>query len=495
MVSHAPATRCGSTVFAAFVSLFALAALTSEAENVREQPPGVGIHLAQGMIAGEVTTASVILQARLTSVVTLTGGDVAGAAGTGCFEVATDTEFKNARRTPWMLATPDADFILKTRVDGLLPATTYHYRLVFGTEAPSAKPGDSASFKTLPEPGRKTAADFILTSCPNYSFFHEGTKGMPAYQGNDRMLGYPALEAIRSMKPDFVILNGDCVYYDHPSNSRAKTQAELRRKWHEQHVQPRFVKLFAHTPTYWLKDDHDHRQNDSDATGNYQPSHQLGIDTFREQVPVVNPADPKAVTYRTHRIGHDLQLWFVEGRDYRSPNKMAAGPDKTLWGAEQKAWLMRTLTESDATFKILVSPTPMVGPDDGYKTDNHVNADGFRHEGEAFFSWLKASGIASDRFFILCGDRHWKYHSRHPGGYEEFSSGALNRENARLGRAPGTPGSSDPDAKIKQHYTDRTPSGGFLRVRLEPAARERPASLELTLHDDRGEVLYRHRTP
>jgi alkaline phosphatase/alkaline phosphatase D len=366
--------------------LLAIAALKSGAEIVGDPPSGSGLHLAQGMIAGEVTTASVILQARLTSVVTLTGGDVAGAAGTGCFEVATDTEFKKARRTPWMLATPDADFILKARIDGLLPATTYHYRLVFGTEERSAKPGDSASFKTLPETNLKTAVDFILTSCPNYSFFHEGTKGNPAYQGADRLLGYPALETIRDMKPDFVILNGDCVYYDHPSDTRAKTQAELRRKWHEQHVQPRFVKLFAHTPTYWLKDDHDHRQNDSDATGNYQPSHQLGIDTFREQVPVVNPADPKAVTYRTHRIGHDLQLWFVEGRDYRSPNKMAGGPDKTLWGAEQKAWLMRTLTESDATFKILVSPTPMVGPDDGYKTDNHVNADGFRHEGEAFFS-------------------------------------------------------------------------------------------------------------
>ncbi|PAW65404.1 MAG: hypothetical protein B9S38_15365 [Verrucomicrobiia bacterium Tous-C4TDCM] len=498
MPKDPPLTRRGSSAFAAFAalaSLLACAALPSDAEIVGKQPPGGGIHLAQGLIAGEVTATSAILQTRLTSVTTLTGGDVAGAEGTGYFEIASTTDFTGARRTPWLRATPAGDFILKTRIDSLLPASTYQYRLVFGTEAQSATPGDIASFKTLPEPGRKAAVDFILTSCPNYSFFHEGTKGIPAYQGDDRMLGYPALEAIRSLKPDFVILNGDCVYYDHPSNTRAETQAELRRKWHEQHVQPRFVKLFAQTPTYWLKDDHDHRQNDSDATGNYQPSHQLGIDTFREQVPVVNPDDPKAVTYRTHRIGHDLQLWFVEGRDYRSPNKMAGGPDKTLWGAEQKAWLMRTLTESDATFKILVSPTPMVGPDDGYKKDNHVNADGFRHEGEAFFSWLKTSGIAQDRFYILCGDRHWKYHSQHPGGYSEFSSGALNRENARLGRAPGSPGSSDPDAKIRQHYTDRSPSGGFLRARLQPAAAEGLSSLELTLHDDKGEVLYRHQTP
>ncbi len=466
--------------------------MKSGAEIAGEPPPGGGLHLAQGMIAGEVTAASVILQARLTSVATLTGGDVAGAAGTGCFEIATDTEFKDARRTPWMLATPDADFILKARVGGLLPATTYHYRLVFGIDAASTKPGDLAAFKTLPGAGLAAAADFILTSCPNYAFFHEGTKGIPAYQGADRMLGYPALEAIRRMRPDFVIFNGDCVYYDHPSNTRAKSPAELRRKWHEQLVQARFVRLFAEAPTYWLKDDHDHRLNDSDATGAYQPSHQLGIDTFREQVPVVNPGEPKAVTYRTHRVGRDLQLWFVEGRDYRSPNKMADGPDKTLWGVEQRDWLKRTLTESDATFKILVSPTPMVGPDDAYKKDNHVNQAGFRHEGEAFFSWLKESGIGPGRFIILCGDRHWKYHSIHPGGYEEFSSGALNFENARLGRAPGTRGSSDPEAKIRQPYTDRTPSGGFLRVRLEPAIEARPPLLELTHHDDAGKVLYRH---
>jgi alkaline phosphatase/alkaline phosphatase D len=265
---------------------------------------------------------------------------------------------------------------------------------------------------------------------------------------------------------------------------------QLRQKWHEQFAQPRFVQLFATTPTYWLNDDHDHRRNDSDATGDYEPSHALGIQTFREQVPVVNPADPAAVTYRTHRVGRELQLWFVEGRDYRSPNNTPDGPEKSIWGADQKAWLKRTLKESNATFKILISPTPMIGPDDAYKKDNHVNPAGFRHEGEAFLAWLKKSDIAPGNFFILCGDRHWKYHSRHPGGFEEFSSGALNRENARLGRPPGTRGSTDPKGEITQPYTDATPSGGFLRVVLTPRENDRPATLAITLHDDTGTVLY-----
>jgi alkaline phosphatase D len=282
------------------------------------------------------------------------------------------------------------------------------------------------------------------------------------------------------------------VYYDHPVATRAKTQAELRKKWHEQYVQSRFVRLFSRVPTYWLKDDHDYRINDSDTTGDYEPSHALGIATFREQVPVVNPADPNAVTFRTHRVGRDLQLWFVEGRDYRSPNAMPDGPDKSIWGAEQKAWLQRTLKASDAVFKILVSPTPLIGPDDASKKDNHVNERGFNHEGEAILAWLKENGIAPGRFFIVCGDRHWKYHSQHATGFEEFSCGALNRENARLGRAPGDGKSTDPQKKVRQFYTDEPASGGFLRVALAPGSPGNAAALTFTQHDDAGKVLHQH---
>lgn len=450
-------------------------------------------HLAQGVLTGEVTATTAILQTRLTAVTEITNGDVAGAPGTVRFEVAGNEAFRDSRFTAWLTAAPESDFILQAQVVNLQPGTVYYYRAIYGPDQTSAaRPSAVARFKTLPAVSAAAPLSFVLTSCLNYAFFHEGTKGQPGYQGTDRMLGYPALEPIIRLQPDFVIIDGDAVYYDHPVATRAKTLVELRRKWHEQYVQPRFVKLFERAPTYWLKDDHDYRINDSDTTGDYEPSHELGIATFREQVPVVNPADPKAVTYRTHRMGRDLQVWFVEGRDYRSANALPDGPDKTIWGAEQKAWLQRTVKESDATFKILVSPTPLIGPDDAGKKDNHVNPRGFRHEGEAFLAWLKANDIAPGTFFIVCGDRHWKYHSKHATGFEEFSAGALNRENSRMGRPPGDPGSTDPQSLVNQLYTDKTPSGGFLRVALQPGSGPADSQLEFIHHDDRGDVLYTH---
>ena len=156
------------------------------------------------------------------------------------------------------------------------------------------------------------------------------------------------------------------------------------------------------------------------------------------------------------------------------------GPDKTLWGAEQLAWFKRTLAESDASFKILISPTPMVGPDDAnqagraaenhdpVKRDNHSNPGGFRHERDELFDWLIENDFLEKNFYIVTGDRHWQYHSLDPSGFEEFSTGALVDANSRVGRPPGDPDSNDPEALVMQYYTYDEPTGGFLNVVVTP---------------------------
>jgi len=58
-------------------------------------------------------------------------------------------------------------------------------------------------------------------------------------------------------------------------------------------------------------------------------------------------------------VNEYLQIWLVEGRDFRSPNTITDCPDKSIWGKEQKEWLKKTLLESDAIFKLLISPTPI----------------------------------------------------------------------------------------------------------------------------------------
>jgi alkaline phosphatase D len=445
--------------------------------NIRGQE----ISLGQGQMAGEPTETSVILQSRLTAGDKLIDGDLPGKNGVGRFEIATSADFKDSITTEWLTATPESDYILKSKINKLQSGTKYYYRLHYGLDKKKMAIGPTCTFQTLKGKASEQNVNFVVVTGINY--WKLGMRKNPPPSA-----GYPALDAILAQKPDFLVGTGDTVYYDHPETAPAKTQIELRKKWHEQFVQPQFGKLFAQVPTYWEKDDHDFGFDDSDPDKMGKDFATLGVNTFLEQMPVLDPKD-RGVTYRTHRPSKYLQIWLVEGRDYRSPNAKTDGPEKSVWGREQREWLKKTLLESDATFKLLISPTPMVGPDDDWKWDNHVNPQGFRHEGDEFFRWLKENNFLNKNFYIICGDRHWQYQSIHPSGFEEFSCGALDDSNARIGRIPGDPQSTDPKATIKQPYTQKEASGGFIKVSVKKSAQEKAPTMEILFLDEHGEKL------
>ena len=257
-----------------------------------------------------------------------------------------------------------------------------------------------------------------------------------------------------ALDPRFIAMTGDLVYYD--SNApRAVSPALARLHWERMFSLPRLHAAMRGTSTYWLKDDHDTLTNDCwPGMKAGELTFAEGQKIFREQAPL-GPSD-----YRTVRWGRDLQVWFTDGRDFRSPNNMPNGPEKTIWGAEQKAWFKRTVKESTATWKVLISPTPLVGPDRATgKNDNHSNA-GFSHEGDELRAWIQQN--VPENFFVITGDRHWQYHSVHPmTGVQEFSVGAASDSHAG-----GTPGED------KAYHRFHRVKGGFLSVELTPGERE-----------------------
>ena len=459
-----------------------------------------------GIMIGEVTATSALAQVRLTEADSLIEGDVPGMSGVVRFEIEPiDPQNTKPIRSGTLSANADRDFIVRQSFQGLKPGTEYRVRTWIGANADELRDGPAATFRTLPGSESAARVNFVVITGMNYAKFHgdnridqkihlehNNTELPPPYAGPDKHLGYPALASIQKLRPHFFVGTGDNVYYDTPKKPRAETVPQLRQKWHEQFVQPRYRDLFATVPTYWMIDDHDYRIDDGDNSGDYLPSPEAARQMMLEQLPVASAEDDDAKTYRTHRVSRDLQVWFPENRMYRSANATEDGPEKSIWGAQQKAWLKETLAASDATFKLLISPNPMIGPDDARKSDNHTNLGGFRHERDEFFAWINEQGMAK-HFFIICGDRHWQYHSIDPTGIEEFSCGALVDANSRLGRQPGDPMSTDPEATIKQVYTQATPSGGFLLVESSPATNGGLATLAFRFHDEHGEVLYEHR--
>lgn len=473
--------------------LIAVTWLVGAPVGILAQPP----YQAQGLMSGEPTDSSILVQTRLTSLpgpATDTVGDVPGVEGQVRFEWSKNESFDDIQTSPWIVAAADSDYIVRYEIDSLEPGTGYHFRTLIlprktePTDTPEI--GRTGFFRTLPAADDDRPVSLCMGSCMNYYTFMAGKSnggGPVTATEEDKQLGYRVFEAMLAAKPDFFIGTGDIVYYDQPADRAATTLPQMRRKWHEQFRLPRLVDFFARTPALWSKDDHDFRFNDADLREGREPQASLGIDVFREQLPLLPPGDEHSPTYRTRRIGRHLQLWLVEGRDYRDPNKKPDGPEKSLWGEEQKRWLRRTLQASDATWKVIISPTPMVGPDDHSKRDNHANLEGFRHEADEFFAWVTDQKL--DNLLIFCGDRHWQYHSVHPSGVHEFGCGALNDENSRRGVLPGSPKGTDPEGRIAQPYLYDEPTGGFLHL-VSDSGR-----LIVSHHDDFGRLLHRSEFP
>jgi alkaline phosphatase D len=66
-----------------------------------------------------------------------------------------------------------------------------------------------------------------------------------------------------------------------------------------------------------------------------------------------------------------------------------------------------------------------VGPDRSAKADNHANSN-FAFEGRLIRDFL----AAQKNTFVICGDRHWQYHSQDENGVQEFSVGAASDNHA-----------------------------------------------------------------
>jgi len=433
------------------------------------------------VLAGEPGINSVILQGRTSASDTLIHNDMPGLDCEARLQWSANSNFRKLSEAAPVQLNVHNDFIVKEKVSGLEPGSRYFFRIKADVPGEGTVYSKTGTFETLPAPDQPEEMSFAIATGFNYAHYYgldttrnrqyrNEPRGLGA-TGMDSVMGFEAFETVLKSGVDFFIANGDVVYYDKPSSDPtmwARTKEEMRAKWHRYFSMPRNREMCMEVPVYYLKDDHDHRYNDCDTTGDRAPSSRLGIEVFREQVPVVDPADPDDPTYRTHRMGKDLQLWFMEGRDFRSPNNMKDTVGKTIWGTEQKAWLKKTLLASDATYKIMISPTPLIGPDDAYKRDNHTNPGGFQTERDEFFRFLEENDLIGNGFYIICGDRHWQYHSIHPSGLEEFSCGAFIDQNSRAGRLPGDPKSTDPEGEIDVPYVQTDDwGGGFLQVDLE----------------------------
>lgn len=461
---------------------FLLIAMVLGACTSAEQPIPE-LRQATGVKIGEVTDSSAIVWARLTEDEErredgreLRGrpnrdapleeldtreleGSVPGSSGQLRVVYGTSEDLSDATETEWREAEADDDFAVQFHLGDLEPDTKYYFETRSVNDEGRPHLPMRGSFKTAPP--LEVYGDVTFTVITGQ-----------AYRDADDPQGFKIYRSMLELEPEFIVPTGDTVYYD--SDKPIASNIELARyHWRRMYSYPLLKEFHRQVPGYWEKDDHDSYANDNwpglvrDYMGTF--SFEQGLKVYAEQVPIGDRP------YRRFRWGRGLEVWLVEGRDFRSPNNMPDGPEKTIWGEEQKRWLKKTLLASDADWRVLVSPTPIVGPDRENKNDNHANV-GFQHEGDEFRTW--AAENLGDNFFIACGDRHWQYHSIHPEtGVHEFSSGPASDQHAS-----GSPGETD-----EYHQFHRV-QGGFLSVNTRKEGEE--SVITFRLHAVNGDVVY-----
>jgi alkaline phosphatase/alkaline phosphatase D len=281
-------------------------------------------------MVGGVTSTSALAQVRLTKTDKLVRANVEGPSGAwwdvpgmaGVVEFSLLKVGSNeGLQTQLVEANGQNDFMARAVFKNSKAGGRYEIRTRIGACEDNLRKGPVASFRSLPGKARAESVRFVVVTGMNYAKFHgdnrmdraihlkhNNTKLPKPYTGLDKHLGYPALASILKLEPDFFVGTGDNVYYDTPKESRAETVPELRQKWHEQFMQPRYRDLFAKVPTYWEINDHDYRIDDGDNSGDHDPSPEVAQKLMYEQLPYAPMGDTTTETYRTQRVSKDLQI-------------------------------------------------------------------------------------------------------------------------------------------------------------------------------------------
>jgi alkaline phosphatase D len=304
------------------------------------------------------------------------------------------------------------DYTAVVSVDGLDPDTRYHYTV---TVADQVIRGEHQTFRTYPTEDRAARFSIAFGGCAGF---------VPPRE--------MIWDTIDRFDPLALLQLGDNVYIDDP-----ESPDQQRLMYYQRQSRPEYRRLVAGSPTYAIWDDHDFGMDDSEGgplvdVPYWKP---MVLDIFKQNW--VNPAygfsDHPGVWF-DFKIA-DVHFILLDGRFYREDAGRLTGGERiegaTMLGAHQLAWLLRTLKDSDATFKVLVSPVPWNLKSKGSGVRRLDGWAGYAEEREVIFSTIEENGI--EGVVLLSSDRHrsdaWRI--ERPDGYDfyEFASGQFTNQH------------------------------------------------------------------
>jgi phosphodiesterase/alkaline phosphatase D-like protein len=304
----------------------------------------------------------------------------------------------------------------KINVGGLQPDTRYFYRAVVND-----KPIERVhSFRTFPEDKRRSFS-FGFGSCQQ-SFFNKS---------NPVIFPVIAQDTI-----SFFVHLGDWTYPDTTERKygyrfNAKFDLlELSYQSKYSYDYPFGEKVLSKMPVMYVYDDHDYAANNPDGT---DPNKHNTLNAYKKFFPHYELANPDNGIWQSFRYG-DAEFFMLDLRSQRRPNLDAFDSEKRfnppkghsilagfeIDGTNQKDWLLNSLKDSDAKWKVIVSSVifntgynHVLRNDTIVKMFEWIAADavdkwgGFPEDVEAVVNTITENNIKN--VFIISGDTHSSY--------------------------------------------------------------------------------------
>jgi len=221
---------------------------------------------------------------------------------------------------------------------------------------------------------------FLIGSC---AFIGTGKDKLHKIWNSTRMFNTLADE----QSGDFMLWMGDNVYLmGNEIRSRSKT-VKRYVKVRQHNKLNSFMKKKFH---YAVWDDHDFGPNNSDGNFTEKEKSKKTFETFWQ-----NPNEPHSNGIYFSFKYADIEIFMLDDRYNRDDSKV----NKEMLGRQQLDWLKIGLTESTASFKIIVSGNQVLN-----QYDSHESFMQYENEKDELFGHIKESQINGVLFFS--GDRH-----------------------------------------------------------------------------------------
>lgn len=302
-----------------------------------------------------------------------------------------------------------SDDIAHLTATGLDASTRYWYRVEDG----DGVDGTTGTFRTHPPLGGPADFTVWMATCAGSNTAYPSDVVGPLMA--DRVSNHPAFDSIRqqALSGEFLlgIHAGDLHYYDLgrdpgrgsiPDGAAGATPYWYRRAYDELLQQPRQQALYSQVPLAYVWDDHDYGPNNSDRTA---PGRESAAQVYRERVPHY-PLPATGPIFQSFQIARTLFV-LLDVRYDRSPNSDPDGPDKTMLGSAQKAWLDQLLASSQAEFLVLVTASQWLGTtEDTWGNFAHEQGELLQMLGD--HRWLhRMCGLGGDNHNMgICSGAH-----------------------------------------------------------------------------------------